>query len=224
MTGVQFPARVGIFSLCHCIQTGSQAHLASYPVGNGDPFSGCYADSSLPSGAEVKNAQICTSTPQYILMVWYFIKYRDNFTFLITFSYLFALTFSSCILNFSCCCVLLIIRAQMVMRWTSVRQKYALFFPTSLFVSVKINSYERKRCYVQILMFISTVCPQDLYKRYEKTCTLHRELKITVSSSSTSSHFHNVTFKFPIQDFHLILHVFFAFSSTVLFTKCLSFN
>jgi hypothetical protein len=39
------------------------------------------ADNSSPSSAEVKNAWSCTSTHQYVLMPWYLIKHRDNFTF-----------------------------------------------------------------------------------------------------------------------------------------------
>jgi hypothetical protein len=39
------------------------------------------ADYSPPSSAEVKNAWSCTSTPQYVFMVWCLVKCRDNFTF-----------------------------------------------------------------------------------------------------------------------------------------------
>jgi hypothetical protein len=39
------------------------------------------ADHSSISGAEVKNAWSYTSTPQYVFMVWYLVKLRDNFTF-----------------------------------------------------------------------------------------------------------------------------------------------
>jgi len=37
------------------------------------------ADYSSPSSAQVKNAWNCTSTPQYGLMAWNFVKDRDNF-------------------------------------------------------------------------------------------------------------------------------------------------
>jgi hypothetical protein len=37
-TGVQDPAEAGIISLCHHVQTSSEVHLASYPMGN----SGCF--------------------------------------------------------------------------------------------------------------------------------------------------------------------------------------
>jgi hypothetical protein len=38
-------------------------------------------DHSPPFCAEVKNAWICTSTPQYVLMAWCLVKHKDNFTF-----------------------------------------------------------------------------------------------------------------------------------------------
>jgi len=38
MTGVQFLAGAGIFSLCHCVHTGSGAHPASFPMGTSDTF------------------------------------------------------------------------------------------------------------------------------------------------------------------------------------------
>jgi len=34
-TGVRFQVGLQIFHLYHCIQTGSAAHLASYPMGTG---------------------------------------------------------------------------------------------------------------------------------------------------------------------------------------------
>jgi hypothetical protein len=39
-------------------------------------------DHSPPSGAEVKNAWSYTSTPQYVFMAWWSVKYRNNFTVL----------------------------------------------------------------------------------------------------------------------------------------------
>jgi hypothetical protein len=59
--GVQSPLEVEDFSFNLCIQTGSGAHPASYPMGTGRPFPrgkarpGCDADHSPPSSAEVKN-------------------------------------------------------------------------------------------------------------------------------------------------------------------------
>jgi hypothetical protein len=41
------------------------------------------ADQSPSSSAEVKNAWIYTSTPQYVFMAWCLVKHRDNFTFTI---------------------------------------------------------------------------------------------------------------------------------------------
>jgi hypothetical protein len=40
------------------------------------------ADPSLPSSAEVKNAWRYTSTPQYVFMAWYLVKYKENFAFM----------------------------------------------------------------------------------------------------------------------------------------------
>jgi hypothetical protein len=42
------------------------------------------ADHSPPSSAEVKNAWSYISTPQYVLMAWYLVKHRENFTFYLT--------------------------------------------------------------------------------------------------------------------------------------------
>jgi hypothetical protein len=44
--------------------------------------SGREADHSPPSSAEVKNAWISASTPQYAFMAWCLVKHRDNFTFI----------------------------------------------------------------------------------------------------------------------------------------------
>jgi hypothetical protein len=59
--GVRSPTGAEDFSTSPCVQTGSGAHPASYPVGTGGPFPGgkarpgCDADHSPPSSAEVKN-------------------------------------------------------------------------------------------------------------------------------------------------------------------------
>jgi hypothetical protein len=68
MTGVRFPVGAGIISLRHRVQTGSEAHPASYPVGigvfsPGIKRSGREADQSLPPSSKVKNAWTYTSTP-----------------------------------------------------------------------------------------------------------------------------------------------------------------
>jgi hypothetical protein len=57
---VRSPAGIEDFSSSLCVQTGSGAHPASYPVGTGSPFPGGKerpgrdADHSFPSSAEVK--------------------------------------------------------------------------------------------------------------------------------------------------------------------------
>jgi hypothetical protein len=40
------------------------------------------ADPSPISSAEVKNAWSYNSTPQFVFMAWYLVKYRDNLTLL----------------------------------------------------------------------------------------------------------------------------------------------
>jgi hypothetical protein len=39
-SSVRFPEGAGNFSLYHCIQNGTGAHPASYPIGTGGSFSG----------------------------------------------------------------------------------------------------------------------------------------------------------------------------------------
>jgi hypothetical protein len=59
--GVRSPAGAEDFSSSPCVQTGSGAHPASYPMGTGGPFPGGKArpgrdaDHSSPSSAEVVN-------------------------------------------------------------------------------------------------------------------------------------------------------------------------
>jgi hypothetical protein len=65
---VRFPVGAGNFSLHHCVQNGSAAHPASYPMGTRGSFpgvkqQGCEADHSPPSSAEVRNTWSYTSTP-----------------------------------------------------------------------------------------------------------------------------------------------------------------
>jgi len=38
---------------------------------------------SPPPSAEVKNACVYTSTPQYVFMAWCLVKHRGNFTFIL---------------------------------------------------------------------------------------------------------------------------------------------
>jgi hypothetical protein len=68
---VRFLAGAGNFSLHHCVQNGSGAHPASYPMSTRGSFPwikrpGHEADHSPQSSAEVKNAWSYTSTPQYV--------------------------------------------------------------------------------------------------------------------------------------------------------------
>jgi hypothetical protein len=59
--GVRSPAGAKDFSSILCVQTGSEAHQASSPMGTGGPFPGGKArpgrdaDHSPPSSAEVVN-------------------------------------------------------------------------------------------------------------------------------------------------------------------------
>jgi hypothetical protein len=77
---------VPILILIYAVQTSRAAHLASYPICTGVVSPGVKrpgreADQSSPSNAEVKNALSYTSTPPYIVIAWYLVKHRDNFTF-----------------------------------------------------------------------------------------------------------------------------------------------
>jgi hypothetical protein len=50
------------------VQTGSEVHPTSYPMGTGVSFPGREADHSSPTSAEVKTMWIYTSTPPYAFM------------------------------------------------------------------------------------------------------------------------------------------------------------
>jgi hypothetical protein len=64
------------FSLLHVVQTGSEAHPASYPMGIGGvgvlspgvKRKGREADHSPPTSAEVKKTWVYTSTSSYVSM------------------------------------------------------------------------------------------------------------------------------------------------------------
>jgi hypothetical protein len=64
------PDRAEDFSSSPCVQTGSGAHAASYPMGTGGSFPGGKArpgrdaDHSPPSTAEVKNKKLYLLPPQ----------------------------------------------------------------------------------------------------------------------------------------------------------------
>jgi len=68
MTGILFLAGVGIFSLCHCVQTDPRAYPASYQIGTRTSFSrveqlGHEADHLPPPSAKVKNMKLCHHPP-----------------------------------------------------------------------------------------------------------------------------------------------------------------
>jgi hypothetical protein len=70
--GVWVPAGAGNFSLHHCVQTGSEAHPASYLMGTRGSFPGVKwaqheADHSPPLVPRSKNAWSYTSTPPICL-------------------------------------------------------------------------------------------------------------------------------------------------------------
>jgi len=97
MIGFRIPAEAGNISLHRLVQTGSGAHPASYQMGTRSSFPGGEADHSPPSGAEVRNAWSCTSTPQYSFIVWCSV----NFTF-----YLYAAVYKyKSTQNIRVCCV-----------------------------------------------------------------------------------------------------------------------
>jgi hypothetical protein len=72
------PRRGRDFSLRHSVQTGPEAHTASYQMRAGSsPFRNKAAVTEadhLPS-AEVKNTWSYTTTPLYVLMAWCFVKH-----------------------------------------------------------------------------------------------------------------------------------------------------
>jgi hypothetical protein len=77
------PVGVRNFSL-HCVQTGSLAHPASYPVGTGGyipevKLPGREADHSPLSSDKVKNTLSYISTPPYAFTAWCLVNQRDNF-------------------------------------------------------------------------------------------------------------------------------------------------
>jgi hypothetical protein len=71
------------FCLRHRVQTGSGVQPASFPMdmSPGVKLQELEADHWPPSSVDVNNAFSYTSTPAYVFMAWYLVKYRDNFTF-----------------------------------------------------------------------------------------------------------------------------------------------
>jgi hypothetical protein len=78
MFGVRFQVEAGNFSLRHHFQTGSAAHLASYPVGTRGSFPGSKATDAwswhpASSSAEVKEC---------VELCYHLVNHRDNSTFI----------------------------------------------------------------------------------------------------------------------------------------------
>jgi hypothetical protein len=76
--------------LGHRTHTGSGTHPISYDIGTGVPSAGVKRPGRETyrwpaSSAEVKDTWRYTSTIPYVFMAWYFVKHRDNFTFLYPF-------------------------------------------------------------------------------------------------------------------------------------------
>jgi hypothetical protein len=90
---VLFAGRNRYFYLFHSFQTGSGAHTASYPLGNGAFSPGLKlpareADHSLLSSAEVKNGGAVPPLPDASSSLGtLLVKRRDNFTLILYFSW-----------------------------------------------------------------------------------------------------------------------------------------
>jgi hypothetical protein len=91
LAGVRFPTGAGNFSFRHRIQTGPEAHPASYSVGTGVLSLGVKrlgreADHSLPSSAEVKESvRLYLQSPNTPSWRGAQKEHRDKFTFYFTF-------------------------------------------------------------------------------------------------------------------------------------------
>jgi hypothetical protein len=77
------------FLLATMSQTSSRVHPTSYQMSTrvfslGVKQPECEANNSPLCTAEIKNEWSCTSIPSYVFMVWYLVKHRDNFIFMIT--------------------------------------------------------------------------------------------------------------------------------------------
>jgi hypothetical protein len=80
--GVWVPAGTENFSLHHCVQTGSEAHPASYPMGTRSSFPGGKADQSPRTSAKVKElVELYLHSPSMPSWHGAQLKHRDNFTF-----------------------------------------------------------------------------------------------------------------------------------------------
>jgi len=86
-SGVQVPAEDGNLCLHYCVQTGSDTHTASYPMG----YQGALflevkrpdreADHSPPSSTEIKNVSSYTSTHPILRQDVVLRQHRDKFNF-----------------------------------------------------------------------------------------------------------------------------------------------
>jgi hypothetical protein len=81
---VGLPEEAENFSVFHRVQTGSGVHTAFCPMVTAGFFPRVKrreTENSSPSSAEVKNAWLYTSNPQYVFMAWCLVKHSENFTF-----------------------------------------------------------------------------------------------------------------------------------------------
>jgi hypothetical protein len=79
LIAVGFDAGAGDFSLRHRVQTGSEAHPASYTMSTGGSFPGDEAAGAAPCSAEVKECmELYLHYPNKFSWRG---AYRDNFTF-----------------------------------------------------------------------------------------------------------------------------------------------
>jgi hypothetical protein len=81
MTGVRFPAVARNFCIRHRVQTGSEAHTVSYPLGTRGSFPVVKrpvleVDQLPTSSTKVKNARSYASDYPYVLIAWCLIKKR----------------------------------------------------------------------------------------------------------------------------------------------------
>jgi hypothetical protein len=83
MIRVRFQAEAGNSSLRHRVQTGSETHSASYPMGTGGSFRpGREADHSPPSSAKVKECmELYLPSPNTSSWLGSHSQHRNNFTF-----------------------------------------------------------------------------------------------------------------------------------------------
>jgi hypothetical protein len=75
----------------HRVQTGSGAHPASYPMGTGSSFPGGKTAGGVKLTTHINLVQrlemrgAIPPLPKYVIMAWCLVKYRDTFTFTLSF-------------------------------------------------------------------------------------------------------------------------------------------